>query len=297
MLYGIHPVSCAVAAGHRQLRAAWVATSESRSKSLGPVVAALTAAGVPVTRTDATTLGAMAGGAAVHQGIVVAASPLTLPVAGGDDDTFLAAMRAARAPTLVVVLDGVTDPHNAGAVLRSAALLGVDAVLLPLHASAPLNATVSKTSSGALELLAASRRLWHVRNVAALLPHLQEAGWRVLVAAAPPATPRGDSATAAPSTQQPHLSADALRRDVHTVLILGSEGAGVRKGLRDGADATVSIAQAPVLTPPAPATAPAASDASAQPPPPLRLLESLNVSVAAGVLFHALRPLPSVGDK
>jgi tRNA G18 (ribose-2'-O)-methylase SpoU len=177
--------------------------------------------------------------------------------------------RVAARPRLLLVLDGVTDPQNVGACLRSALLLGANGVVLPQKSSAPLNGTVSRTSAGALEVLAATGAIRYAAGLPAALAAYRAAGWRVLGAAAPPSLDRptneagdaaasaaaqgadGASEAAAPGQQQAqprgssgsrlYLPSPAVSRDVHTVLVLGSEGAGLRPGVRQACDAFVYV--------------------------------------------------------
>lgn len=174
--------------------------------------------------------------------------------------------RVATPPRLLLVLDGVTDPQNVGACLRSALLLGANGVVLPHKSSAPLNGTVSRTSAGALEVLAAAGAIRYAAGLPAALAAYRAAGWRVLGAAAPPSSDNttdrtGDASASsaapgaegspAPGQQQaqprvsggsrPYLPSPAVTRDVHTLLVLGSEGAGLRPGVQQACDAFVYV--------------------------------------------------------
>lgn len=144
----------------------------------------------------------------------------------------------------VVLLDGIEDPHNLGAILRSCEGAGVDGVFLPEHRAAGLTETVAKTSAGAVEYV----RVAKVTNLVRLIEDLKEHGiWVVGV--------EGGGQTA-------HWSHDFT---TPVAIVLGSEGKGIRRLVREHCDTVVSI--------------------------PMRgQLNSLNVSVAAGVvLFEVLR--------
>ena len=145
---------------------------------------------------------------------------------------------------LILVLDGLEDPRNLGACLRSADAVGVDAVLVPRRHSAPFSAAVRKTASGALESLFVVQ----VSNLARRLKWLQDQGaWLV----------GADDSAAAEYTE--------VDMTVPLVMVLGSEGAGIRRLTKDLCDFVVSIPMAGVVS-------------------------SLNVSVATGVLlFECLR--------
>jgi len=141
---------------------------EARAKNprLLELVAEAKRLGVPQRAVPTDTLDRIAGGVR-HQGIVAhyAASKSL------DEDDLPALIEAARKP-LLLLLDGVQDPHNFGACLRSAAAAGVTAVVVPRDKSAPLNATVRKTSAGAADRIPVAR----VANLARTMKTLQDAG-------------------------------------------------------------------------------------------------------------------------
>jgi 23S rRNA (guanosine2251-2'-O)-methyltransferase len=111
-------------------------------------------------------------------------------------------------PALLVALDGVEDPRNLGAIIRSAYLLGVGGIIIPEHRAAQVTAVVAKASAGASELVPIAQ----VGNLVRALEQLREAGlWRVAVHAAPNA--------------QPISTIDGT---LPLVVVLGAEGFGVR---------------------------------------------------------------------
>ena len=151
---------------------------------------------------------------AVHQGIAVATDPLGEP----DLDEVLGTL--AEGKGLVIVLDQVTDPHNVGAVLRSAAAFGADAVLLPERHAPGATGVLAKAASGALDLVP----LVHVINLARELDRLKAAGfWCVGL--------DGEA-------DQPIGAADLTGR---IVLVLGAEGAGLRRLTRERCDLLVRL--------------------------------------------------------
>jgi 23S rRNA (guanosine2251-2'-O)-methyltransferase len=155
----------------------------------------------------------------------------------------------ARGKALLLVLDGVQDPHNLGACLRSAAAAGATAVVIPKDKAVQVNATVRKTSAGAADSVPVVR----VTNLSRCLRELQKQGVWIYGLA-------GD-ATAS-------LYALNLRGNV--ALVLGGEGDGLRRLTREHCDQLVNIPMPGLDSTPG--------------------LESLNVSVAAGVtLFEAVR--------
>jgi len=143
---------------------------------------------------------------------------------------------------LVLVLDSITDPHNTGAIIRSADQFGVDLVVLPEHRGATDFATIARTSAGA----AAWVKIVQVPNLVRAVESLKAAGFWVYGADA--------GGTPAPTMKLPEK----------TVLVMGSEGAGIARLLSQKCDAIVSI-------------------------PTKGKLDSLNVSVAAGILLYEIR--------
>lgn len=195
--------------------------------------------GVKVESRPPAELDALAPGQ-VHQGIVarvIAAKPL-------DEDDLLIRLDASGRPPLLLVLDGVQDPHNLGACLRSADAVGADAVIVPRDRATGLTPVVRKVAAGAAETVP----LVQVTNLARFLRALKDQGvWLV--------GSDGEADTL-------YYAAD-LKGPL--ALVLGAEGAGMRRLTREQCDVVVKL-------------------------PMLGAVESLNVSVAAGVmLYEALR--------
>ena len=148
----------------------------------------------------------------------------------------------------VFLLDGITDPQNLGAIVRSARAFAFDGVFLPTDRSCPVTGAVFRASAGA----AAHVPVVQVTNLARAIERLQEAGFWLYVAE---------------GTEGVDLSAFAPAR--RTAIVLGSEEKGVRRLARERCDGAVRIPMAPGA-------------------------ESLNVSVAAGIIAYSIRkPLTS----
>jgi 23S rRNA (guanosine2251-2'-O)-methyltransferase len=142
-LIGIHAVSEALRAG-RPLDRVWV-VRDTKNRRLQPIIDECRRMGVPLRFEPRAALDRLAQGAA-HQGVLAEAASKAYAKLSDILD-------ALDHPGLLVILDGVEDPHNLGAILRSAHAAGADAVVLPERRSAGLTETVSKAAAGALEYL------------------------------------------------------------------------------------------------------------------------------------------------
>jgi len=180
----------------------------------------LAAAGVKRVDSDDTRLTQMAG-TPRHQGVVARVSPV---VHGHSLDELLDAVEAeGRGPALLLVLDGVTDPHNLGACLRVADGAGAHAVIAPKDHAVGLNATVAKVASGAAETVP----YLMVTNLARTLNELKERDITVV----------GTSDDAEATLYDIELSGPVA-------LVLGAEGAGLRQLTRKTCDVLVRIPMA-----------------------------------------------------
>jgi 23S rRNA (guanosine2251-2'-O)-methyltransferase len=240
LICGVNPVLEALAAGTRHFDRLLIVKG-LRGRRLAEAMRRATRLGIPLRFEMRETLDRMAGGIQ-HQGIVAIVSEK--PVLSLES-----LLAAARQPALLVVLDGVEDPRNLGAILRTAEAAGADGVLVPERHSAGLNETVARASAGALEHVRVAR----VGNLVQAIQALKEQGiWVVGYDAS--GTERWDAVD--------------LTRPV--ALVLGGEGRGMRRLVREHCDHLVSI-------------------------PHFGHVSSLNVSVAAGVaLYEAVRQRKAV---
>jgi 23S rRNA (guanosine2251-2'-O)-methyltransferase len=238
IIYGLNPVLEALRAG----RVREVRVGDRGGDRMAQLLAEAELRRVPVRHVPADALARLAEGG-VHQGVVaqVDESPdySVADLVGG----------AARVP-LSVVLDGVEDPHNLGAILRTADAAGADGVVVQTRRAAARGGAVAKASAGAL----AHVRIAEVVNIARAIAELKALGVWTVGVAAEGATPY-----------------DRLDLSLPTAIVLGAEGAGLRRLVRERCDLTASI-------------------------PMLGHVASLNVSVAAGImLFEAVRQRGEVG--
>ena len=170
--------------------------------------------GIAVRSVGSEVLDRMSGGVR-HQGIV-----LRCAAARSLDENDLMALLEATERPLLLVLDGVQDPHNLGACLRTAAAAGVTAVVIPKDKAAPVNATVRKTSAGAADRIP----VVSVTNLARTLKKLQELGvWIYGLDGEAPAT----------------IHATDLKGNI--ALVMGGEGEGMRRLTRETCDGLVRI--------------------------------------------------------
>jgi 23S rRNA (guanosine2251-2'-O)-methyltransferase len=213
-LWGIHAVRAALANPTRKGRKLLVSGSvEAEFRALAGK------SKVPVEAVDHHALDRALPRDAVHQGVALLANPL----AEGDIHD---SIEGIPAPRRLVLLDQVTDPHNLGAILRSAAAFGVCGVVVQDRNSPPEGGVLAKAASGALEMVPIVR----VVNIARTLDELGELGFlRVALA---------DEAA------EPIEQVD-LDRDL--VLVLGAEGEGLRRLTREKCDIAVRLPTQPQM--------------------------------------------------
>lgn len=213
-LFGSHAVEAALRNPRR--RVLRLLATENAERRLAEVIAAK---GVPIDRATPGDLDHLLGPDTVHQGLLLEAEPLPEP-------TFdeLVARAASSGP--LVLLDHVTDPHNAGAVLRSAAAFGASGLIVTRRHSPPLNGVLAKAASGALDVVP----VLPVQNLAKTMEELKGLGFRLIGL-------EGTSPAALEDETFTGLSA----------LVLGAEGKGLRELTQQTCDRLVSITTAGAL--------------------------------------------------
>jgi 23S rRNA (guanosine2251-2'-O)-methyltransferase len=237
-VYGLHAVAGLLASRPAAVTALWVA-SAAADRRLAELVAQAGAANIPVRRVTRQELDQLCPGGR-HQGVV---AELQAAAAAGGEQSLAAFLEALDAPAFLLVLDGVQDPHNLGACLRTADAAGVHAVILPRDRAVGITAVVRKVACGAAETMP----VFSVTNLARTLRQLRTAGIWIYGAS--------DAADAS-------LYDADLRGPL--AIVLGSEGKGMRRLTREHCDHLLAI-------------------------PMAGSVESLNVSVAAGVLLYEAR--------
>ena len=232
IIYGINPVLEALRAGQvRELR-----VSQRSDDRLRELLALAGDGGVPVRRVPPDVLDRDSS-RGVHQGVVADVEALK-------EYGIAELVRGARGTPLIVVLDSIEDPHNLGAIFRTADAAGVDGVVIQSRRVAALGGAAAKASAGAVSHI----RIAEVVNIARAIEELKELGvWTVGLA--------GESTT----------SYDSIDFTVPSAIVLGAEGSGLRRLVRERCDFLAAI-------------------------PMAGQVGSLNVSVSAGIaLFEAVR--------
>ena len=213
-VYGLHAVQAALANPHRRIHTLYVSQDRSDKR----IDALLKTAEETATPTQNLSAAAMKQRfpEMVHQGVVASVGKLP-DYTEADLDRLL---QLSPGPALILILDGVTDPHNLGACLRSADAAGVNFILIPKDNSASITPVVSKVACGAAE----SVPLIRVTNLARAMEHLKQAGVWLYGAA-------GDAET----------SLYSLDSKGAIALVLGAEGTGLRRLTRDQCDGLFSL--------------------------------------------------------
>lgn len=207
-LYGIHAVEAALDNPARRIKR--LVMTDNAGRRLADVLARRPIAHEAVAPRD---LDRLLGADTVHQGVMLEVEPLDEPSL---DD--LAERAASGGP--LVALDQVTDPHNVGAVLRSAAVFGASGLVMTRRHSPPPNGTLAKSASGALELVP----LLFVQNLSRTLADLKERGLMLV----------GLDGTAEETLEEAPLERPC-------VLVLGAEGKGLRQLTRETCDRLARI--------------------------------------------------------
>ena len=220
LIYGIHAVSALLERTPERFIEVWALKGRDDDR-LQPLLTELESLGIKVQSVNRKTLDDKAEGNN-HQGIM--AKVIEAPkLAEHDLASLLDSLAEQQTQPFLLVLDGVTDPHNLGACLRTADAAGALAVIVPKDKSATLNATVRKVACGAAEVIP----LVAVTNLARTLEKLQQRGlWLV-----------GTAGEAEQELYQQDMTGP-------TVLVMGAEGKGMRRLTREHCDYLVRLPMA-----------------------------------------------------
>jgi len=212
-LWGVHAVTEAWKNPARTIRALYV--TEQALAEFMPVMSAHRDARPHPTVVERRDIDDILPQGAVHQGIAVDADAL--------EEIFVQDLiiRVADRPrSVMVVLDQVTDPHNVGAVMRSACAFGADGLIMQSRHAPEVNGVLAKAASGAAEHMPVA----YETNLSRAVNHLQEAGYTAVAL-----DERGD------------VSLAGYAFPAKTVLVLGAEGKGLRQGLRENCDVVARL--------------------------------------------------------
>jgi 23S rRNA (guanosine2251-2'-O)-methyltransferase len=237
-VYGLHAVAALLASRPAAIKKLMVA-DVAADRQLAPLLEQAAAAGVAIQKVTRRELDQFVP-AGRHQGILAVVRETSRGMSERQLPEFLAALTE---PAFLLVLDGVQDPHNLGACLRTADAAGVHAVIMPQDRAVGITPVVHKVACGAVE----SVPIFTVTNLARTLRQLRDAG--IWIYGASDAAEQG-------------LYGSDLQGPI--AVVLGSEGKGLRRLTREHCDHLLAI-------------------------PMAGQVESLNVSVAAGVLLFEAR--------
>jgi 23S rRNA (guanosine2251-2'-O)-methyltransferase len=235
-VYGIHAVSALFSNTIRKITKLYI-HQERKDQKIETICKKALVLNIPIEKCPLQTMNTLFADC-VHQGLVAVASPL--PQYHEADLPFL--LSKSKKPACILILDGITDPHNLGACLRTAYAAGVDFVIIPKDKSAGITPVVSKVACGAVEWLPVVK----VTNLVRAMELLKEQGIWIY----------GAESEAERCLYQ-MTAKDAI------AVVMGAEGKGLRRLTKDHCDGLFSI-------------------------PMHGQMESLNVSVATGVVLYEL---------
>lgn len=234
VLYGFHPVMELLKSGKGNILSVFL-DKDRKDQSAEEIYRLAGRRNIPVKRENRAALDRLSGGA-VHQGILALTEDFTY----SSLDSILDRGKENHAHDLLLVLDSITDPQNLGSLIRSAHCFGVRALIIPKDRAAQVTPAVIKASAGS----ALYTPLCRVTNIAVTVEQLKKEGYWIY---------------GADTTGEHYCGAVSYNRP--TVLVLGSEGTGLRPLVRKKCDCLVRI-------------------------PMAGMIDSLNVSVAGGILIY-----------
>jgi len=217
LVHGLHAVRWLLQRHPERVRQIWMQAGREDVRAT-EIRSLATRAGLAIQSADARTLDTMTA-AASHQGVVAS----VVPSQPWDDTRLHEHLTALQEPAFLLLLDGVQDPHNLGACLRTADACGVHAVIAPRDRAVGLNATVRKVAAGAAETVP----LVVVTNLARTMRALKERGIWLIGTAADVAQRCYDADLAGP-----------------VGIVMGGEGEGLRRLIRESCDLLVSLPMA-----------------------------------------------------
>ncbi|NXM74640.1 MRM1 methyltransferase, partial [Serilophus lunatus] len=253
IVFGVAPCSLALSQSRREpFRLFLKQSSGSRRLLMSEFALQATARGVPVLRVQPRELDALCGGQ-VHQGVCLEATPLRFKSLEEAETPHLGDEEGRKRRLVWLVLEHIQDPMNLGALLRSAYFLGVDRVVTSRRNSCPLTPTVSKASAGAAEVF----DVYSTDDLQSFLKAKTAEGWEVVGTVSKPEDVE----------DVPVISCLDFQWNKPVIIVIGSEGEGLSLE-------TQLLCHRMLAIPPGRALHPG--------------IESLNVSVATGILLHSI---------
>ncbi|XP_076867114.1 rRNA methyltransferase 1, mitochondrial isoform X2 [Brachyhypopomus gauderio] len=249
MVFGVAPCLLALSQRRRKPTRLFVKRAEGQPReAVQKVCEAALTRGVPIQHVTKRDLEKMTG-AVVHQGVCLQASPLGFVT----EEKPTRPQHGSHPLPLWVVLDGVQDPMNLGSILRSAYFLGVDRVASSIRNSCPLTPVVSKASSGVMEVM----EVYGYNNLSDVIKVKLGQGWQAI----------GTVGLGEASAGASVVPCSDFQMSKPTLLLMGGEGCGLSPDLRELCDVLLTIRPRRDLH---------------------HAVDSLNVSVATGILLHSL---------
>ncbi|XP_062448791.1 rRNA methyltransferase 1, mitochondrial [Rhea pennata] len=253
ILFGVAPCALALARARRTFFRLFLKAHSGPPRLAASELALQAAArGVPVLRVPGRELNALCRGR-VHQGVCLEATPLRCKSVEEAEEPGLGAEGGPSRQVIWLALERIQDPMNLGALLRSAYFLGVDGVVTSQTNSCPLTPTVSKASSGAMEVF----DVYSTDNLQNFLKAKTAEGWEVV----------GTVSRTEAAENIPVIDCLEFQWNKPIILVIGSEGDGLSLE-------TQHLCRRMLVVPPGRALCPG--------------IESLNVSVATGILLHSI---------
>lgn len=217
VLFGFHAVKTTLKYNASRIQKMLI-IADRKDDRIGEVIDTAQQLDIEIERCNRKTLDELTDKAS-HQGVVVLCEPIK-----AEDEKFLnELLEKLENPAFLLVLDGVTDPHNLGACIRSADAAGVHAVIAPKNNSAPLNATVAKVACGATDVIPYVQ----VTNLSRTLQQLQQRG--IWIA--------GTSGDAEQNLYQANLEGPLA-------IVMGAEGKGMRRLTQENCDFLLKLPMA-----------------------------------------------------
>lgn len=215
IIFGVGPVYELLRSGRRSCHVLIIARDE-RGAAVQKIVSIAERANVKIVRADRAELGVRCKGAN-HQGVAAEVDVYTYCDVGD----LIVEDEISQNRGFLIILDGITDPHNLGSIIRTAHLMGVNGIIIPQDNSASINATVAKTSAGAIEYVKIAQAV----NINREIENLKSRGFWIAGA-------EGDKG------ENIYLH-DFTKENV--ALVLGSEGKGLRKLVKKNCDYLLSV--------------------------------------------------------